>query len=156
ELGAAPPSTLIRTVVTGPDGRTRVGETHVTVPDFTSLATALAFMSNLDRVFDHTGQGSTDINYTISGTTAGGQPFTLTRGNRFADASDVSFSSIFDPMNDVDALINNDITGVSLDKVQINATMSNQVRSFHVAKVQVRRKGVWRTMSPHSLVRVKH
>lgn len=156
ELGAAPAGTLVRTSVAGPHGRSRTGETRVTVPDFASTATALGFLANLDRVFDRTGKGSADVSFTISGRTASGSRFDLARTNRYADGYDASYASIVEPANDVDALLGNEFTGVTLDRVRIDARLYDQVRSFRVAKVQVKRHGAWRTMGPESTVRVRH
>jgi hypothetical protein len=156
ELGAAPASTLVRTSVTGPNGRNRTGETRVTVPEFASTATALGFLANLDRVFDHIGKGAADVHFTISGRTASGARFRLARSNRYADTADATFASIVEPAGDVDALLDNDFTGVTLDDIRIDAKLYDQVRSFHVARVQVRRNGVWRTVSPSTTVRVRH
>jgi hypothetical protein len=128
----------------------------VSVPDFVSTATALGLLSNLDRVFDHTGKGSSSVSFTISGRTDSGAPFTLARSNRFASRGDASYESIFEPAAAVDALMENDFTGVTLDQVRISATLSDQVRAFHVARVQVRVKGAWRTVGPQSVVRVRH
>jgi len=156
ELGAAPASTLVHTVVTGPRGRSRTGDTRVSVPDFASTATALGLLANIDRVFDHTGKGSSYVRFTISGHTSTGTPFTLTRANRFADAVDASYASILEPPAAVDALLGNDFTAVTLDQVRIDASMSDQVRAFHVARVQVRVRHAWRTVGPDSVIRARH
>jgi hypothetical protein len=156
ELGAAPASTLVHTVVAGPHGRSRTGDTRVSVPEFASTATALGFLSNLDRVFDHVGKGSSSVSFTISGRTDAGSRFTLARSNRFASRGDATYESIFEPAAAVDALMENDFTGVTLDQIRISATLSDQVRAFRVARVQVRVKGTWRTVGPDSVVRVKH
>jgi hypothetical protein len=156
ELGAAPTGTLLRTVVTGPHGRSRTGDTRVTVPDFASTATLFGFLANLDRVFDHVGKGSADVNLTVTGRTDAGARFSLTRSNRFVDSADATFASVFEAANDVDAVIGNDFTGVTLGQIRIDARLSDQVRALKVAKVQVRRAGVWHTVGPDSVVAVRH
>ncbi|MDH2416421.1 SpoIVB peptidase S55 domain-containing protein [Nocardioides sp. CER19] len=156
ELGAGPATTLIHTVVTGTRGASRTGDTRVSVPEFASTATQLGLLANLDRVFDHTGKGSAYVRFTISGRTAAGARFTLTRANRFVDSADVTNAASGEPAAAVDALVNNDVTGVTLDRVSVDAALSDQVRSYRIAKAQVRVRGVWRTAGPRSVLRVRH
>ena len=156
ELGAAPPATLVRTAVTGPGGRSRTGDTRVSVPDFASTATLLGFLANLDRVFDHTGKGSALVQYTVRGHTSAGTPFTVARANRYVDTADLTFAASEEPADAVGALVDNDFTAVTLDQVRIDASLSDQVRSYRIGKVQVRVKRGWRTVGASSVVRVRH
>ena len=156
ELGAAPAATLVRTAVTGPGGRSRTGDTRVSVPDFAATATQLGFLANLDRVFDHTGKGSAFVHFTVSGHTAGGTPFTVARANRYVDNADLTFAATEEPAAAVEALVDNDFTAVTLDQVRIDASLNDQVRAYRVGKLQVRAKGRWRTVGASSVVRVRH
>jgi hypothetical protein len=154
-IGSIPDTTLVHTSVTGPRGNSRLGDTHVSVPAFTPDATAFGFLGNMDRVFDHVGKGSSLVTFTVNGETASGDPFTVVRTNRFADRNDITFASIFEAADSVYALVENEFTDVTIDSVHVSSTLSTQPRSFKVAKVQVKRDGVFRTLTNSSRIKAK-
>jgi hypothetical protein len=154
ELGDAPQTAVVTTHVTA-GTRSRTGTTYVSVPDFEADASAFGLLSNQDRVFDHVGAGSALVHFTISGTTSDGEPFTIVRTNRYANTFDVSFDTIFELGNAVFTLLQNDVTGVDIDSVDVSTTMSTQPRMFHVSQVQLKRAGVWRTLTSTSRIRAK-
>ena len=154
-IDSIPENALIHAVVTGPTGKQRTGDTHVSLPDFTAFATAFGNLSILDRTFDHIGKGSSLVHFTIDGTTAAGEPFTVVRTNRYADTFDIAFPSIFEAADSVFALVDNEFTDVDIDQVSIATTLSTQPRRFKVAKVQVRRHGIYRTLTSTSRIRAR-
>jgi hypothetical protein len=154
-LGPIPDAALIHTVVTL-GGKTRTGETHSSVPDFLPDATAFGFLTNLDRVFDHIGKGSSLVKFTITGhTKPGNKPFTVVRTNRYTNPGDITFSSMFEAADDVAALVFNEFTDVTIDTVNVSAGLSTQPRSFKVGQVQVKVKGVWKTLGKQSVIKAK-
>ncbi len=154
-IGAIPASTLVHTVVTGPTGRTRVGDTRVSVPGFAPAATAMGFLVNQDRVFDHIGKGSSLVHFIIEGHTAAGEPFTVVRTNRYANTYDITFESIFEAADAVYSLVENEFTDVTIDQVRLSSRLSTAPRRFKVAKVQVKVDGVYRTLKSTSRVKAR-
>jgi hypothetical protein len=135
-LGQLPHTTVVESTVTSSDGNTRTGDTYVSVPDFVPDAAALAELVNQDRVIDRVGPGSSLVHFTVDGTTANGEPFTLVRTNRFADSFDISFDSIFEAYDDLYTLLNNRFTGVTINSVKFTTQINAVDREFGLAKVE--------------------
>jgi hypothetical protein len=154
-LGQYPDTTLVHSVVTLTGGSTRTGDTFVSVPDFLPDLTALAEVANQDRVFDRLGSGSALLHFTVSGTTAAGEPFTLVRTNRFASADDISFESILEMADDVAAIVNNDFTDVTISDIRITTTMNPVNRAYIVGKVERKVGTSFVRLTDSSVVRAK-
>ncbi len=154
-LGQLPDTTLVHSVVSMTDGSTRTGDTYVSVPDFLPDATALAELANQDRVFDRAGQGSSLVHVIIDGTTAGGEPFTLVRTNRFASPDDISFESVFEMYDDVAAIIGNDFTDVTVDSVRIATAMDPVNRAFSVGKVERKSGATYTRLVASSVIKAR-
>ena len=91
-LGPAPTPVVVTSHVTDDGGAPDAGETDVNrTNDTPDLATA-HLLANVDSTIDRLGGGRMSLGWTVTGT-AGGEPFSLTRNNRFADSSDISFAS---------------------------------------------------------------
>ena len=135
-LGDVPVATLVHSMVSMAGGASRTGDTYVSVPDFLPTATALAELGNQDRVFDRLGPGSSLVHFTVDGTTAAGEPFTLVRTNRFASTDDISVESVFEASDDVAAILQNRFTDLTIDAVRITTELSPVDRAFFVGKVE--------------------
>ncbi|QLQ09351.1 MAG: hypothetical protein HZY75_01825 [Nocardioidaceae bacterium] len=115
-LGTLPETTLVRTDVTY-GNKNRVGDTYVSAPDYLSTVSLYSNFGAVNKVFDRTGKGTALIKYTIKGETAAGKPFTVNRTNRYADNFDITFAAIWDAAMDIDTVLLNDFTDVTIDDV---------------------------------------
>ena len=150
-----PETALVHHDLTLATGRTRTGDTHVSVPEFLPDATFLAQLVNQDRLMDRIGRGSSRVHFTVTGTTRQGEPFTLVRTNRFASGFDVSAESAFEAADMVFALTENEFTDIDIDDVRFNTTMSTANRFFRVGRVEQKIGTSYRTLGQRSVVRAK-
>jgi len=95
ELGDAPPSALITSDTAAVDtGRTNAGETEVVQQDAFPFIAYLHTAANIDSTFDLIGRGSAELEWTVSGTRRFGEPWTMTRTNRFVSFNDIAFGAV--------------------------------------------------------------
>ncbi|HSV39620.1 MAG TPA: hypothetical protein VLI04_12765 [Nocardioidaceae bacterium] len=151
-LGEVPETVQVVTTVHS-GGRSREGTTYVSVPMFAPDGAAFGLLSNQDRVFDRIGGGSALVHFTISGTTAEGEPFTVVRTNRYANTFDISFDTIWEVGNAVWSLNENDLVGIDIDNVDVTSTMSSKARMFRVGQIQIKSGGVWKTLTSDSVIK---
>jgi hypothetical protein len=96
-VGADPATSPVTSTVTDLDsGRTRHGASYAVFPDFLPFLAFEHLFQNIDVTIDRIGQGSSAVDYTISGTRDGGAPWELTRSTRYASRFDISFDSILE------------------------------------------------------------
>lgn len=94
ELGAGPEGSPITSTVTDLDlGRTRSGRSDAVFPEFLPFLAYTHLLQNVDVTIDRIGAGSSEIEYTISGTRDAGASWELTRSTRYASPDDISFES---------------------------------------------------------------
>jgi hypothetical protein len=138
DLDQGPALVPVRSTIRNVDtGRRRVGETRAA--DKTQLPglTAFGLLANYDAVFDEIGDGRANTDWTITGRRAGGKPFTLTRGNKFASRGDIAFEAAADPALAVDTLLTNEFEPVSIDRVDFRSTVSSVYRDYTITKMEV-------------------
>ena len=153
-LDRIPEATLVRGVATlTTTGKTRTGDTHVSVPEYLPDVTLLAQLTDQDRVFDRIGPGSSLVHFTIDGHTPDGEPFTLVRTNRFASPYDVSVESTFEAADDVYAINSNNFTDVTIDEVRISTQLNPADRVFSVGKVERKIGTTYTTLTNSSVVK---
>ena len=79
----------------------------------------------------------------------------MVRTNRYANTYDISFDTIWEVGDAVWALTENDLVDVDIDSVEVTSTMSGKARMFRVGQVQLKKDGVWRTISSDTRIRAK-
>jgi hypothetical protein len=118
-LGADAPASPVTSTVTDLDsGRTRQGASYAVFPDFLPFLAFEHLFQNIDVTIDRVGQGSSAVDYTISGTRDGGRTWELTRSTRYASRFDISFDSILElsfTAEVLQAFDGEDITVTSID-----------------------------------------
>ncbi len=67
--------------------------------------------------------------WTVTGT-AGGEPFSLTRNNRFADPSDISFASTDEMFGYLATIVQNPFTEVKFNTIDMTAAVQSQFRQY--------------------------
>ena len=80
-------------------------------------------------MIDRLGGGRMALGWTVTGT-AGGEPFSLTRNNRFADSSDISFASTDEMFGYLATIVQNPFTEVKLNTIDITAAVQSQFRQY--------------------------
>ncbi|HZC72897.1 MAG TPA: hypothetical protein VE442_19525 [Jatrophihabitans sp.] len=154
-LDEFPDTALVESNVTDVStGKTRTGDTDVSLPDYLPDVALFAEVNNQDVVIDRVGAGSSLVHFTVDGT-AGGVPFTLVRTNRFASSFDISFESVFEMYEDLYKLINNKFSDVTIDSVRITTEMDKADRAFSVGKVERKAGTRWVTLNRGSLFKAK-
>jgi SpoIVB peptidase S55 len=135
-LGAGPdPIPVTSTVSAAGTGLTRTGTTRVNADvDLPSLA-AIHLLSNLDRTVQKIGEGTSVVRWTVTGTTAGGRAFTLTRPNRFASRFDITFDSTFELLDFLSLLQAQPFEEVRFSDVTITASADELFRRYRIDKV---------------------
>lgn len=138
DLTRTPDTTTVTTVIDDADtGASRTGTTQVSDPD--SLAGLLAdiVFAGQDAVFDEWGDGVATSDWTISGTRAGGLPFSVSRSNSWASRDDVTIDPAFDLAYAADQLLTNDYENVTIDNVTFGSTMKTKYHQRHITSMAV-------------------
>jgi hypothetical protein len=143
-LGTAPRSTNVRSVVTSnTTGVSRTGTTSIYDHRFIPDATAIHLVSNLDRVAQKIGEGSTTIGWEVRGTTASGTPFMLARSNKYASLQDVTFESTLELVGQLSVIQSNRFTDPRFDSISLTASTNEQYRAYTVTRLEVRKNGAY-------------
>ena len=115
--------------VTDDGGAPDAGETDVNrTNDTPDLATA-HLLANVDSAIDRLGGGRMSLGWTVTGT-AGGEPFSLTRNNRFADPSDISAASTDEMFGYLATIVQNPFTEVKFNTIDMTAAVQSQFRQY--------------------------
>lgn len=137
-LTKTPTGTNVTTTIRDLDnGKKRTGTTLVV--DEPSLAglVAGATWANQDAVFDEWGDGTASSSWTISGTRAGGAPFSISRSNTWASRGDVTIDPVYEVASATDALVNNDDEDVTVDNVTVGQSLATTFRQSHITRMRV-------------------
>lgn len=134
--GQIPDLVPITSDVANPDlGTSRAGRTDVARQDLLAFLAPFHLLLNHDRVFDRIGGGSSDVSWTISGTRASGQEFTLARRNMYYSPWDISFDSIFELESHLFLIQDNPFETVRIDKVELDSTITQRNLSATITRV---------------------
>lgn len=154
DLTRTPALTPIRSTIRNLDnGTRRRGQTLAADRQQLPALTAFGLLSNYDATFDEIGGGRAGVDWTITGRRAGNRPFTLTRGDKFASPSDVSFEAAVDPATAVEALLYNEFEPVTIDRVSLLSGISTDYRDLSITKLEVAVNGG--TFSTPKVLQVK-
>ncbi len=122
-------------------GRSRVGTTHVTVPDFVADGLFGEFLANHERVVDGALKGTEVQEWTIRGTRPSGAEFALTWADRHTSTYDVTWTSVFGLADLVYTL--SSLPGVTISSVDVDSRATDETGSWRVSAVQQWRQGEW-------------
>lgn len=153
-LAELPPVTTVTSTVTA-EGRSGAGTTRISFQSYLADFVATSMYIVQDRVFDAYGKGTGTATWTVTGTRAGGVPFSFTRSDRFASSWDISYEVPWDLYDEVWRLQNNDFETVTIDGVTTRSDLSVGYQHYVVKSVQVRRAGVWTDLEPDKVLRLR-
>jgi hypothetical protein len=142
-LGPLPTTFDVTSTVTY-GARSRTGSSHVPMKDFNASATFYEFVANHERVMDSYGPGSELTDWTIHGRKKDGSPFTVSMGDRFTSAYDITYDAVWDIPDMVYVL--GRFPGVTLDDVSMSSTVTDDTATWKVTSVQRKVRGVWVTI----------
>jgi SpoIVB peptidase S55 len=159
--GEVPDLTPVTADITNPDlPNTRIGETDVvsalgSVDFFLDFPLIAAFSEayEQDVAFDRYGDGSSSLGWTIQGTDPDGQPFTLTRNDKFFSEYDISFASIFELYSILSILQNNKFGDISFTHVSETATITQEQLTATITRV-LSASSLQPRLAVHSTLRV--
>jgi hypothetical protein len=119
-------------------GRARSGATQVNVPDLLPGLSLGAVLTNTDRLFDRFAGGRSAVTYTVTGTRAGGQRWTLTRSDVAADTLDLSFASAVGVAEGVSAVQTNRFEEVKVTGITVDTDLDAVYRDYTVERAFTR------------------
>jgi hypothetical protein len=128
---------LTTNITNGDTGQKRIGTTQVVDQSYLSTALLYGVWNNYATTLDEFGDGVATGDWTISGTRAGGAPFSVSRANRFADQEDVTNPPAFDVAEAADALISNEFEPVTINSVTFDSTAATKFDQLSITKVAV-------------------
>jgi hypothetical protein len=148
ELGAVPASSFAVTSTLRADGAAAVtGSTTGVYQPWTANIAALHLQSNIVKALGAEGAGSAALTFTITGTRAGGKPFTLVRADHYSDSADLSFTAA-DSLNTlVTSLVEQPFEPLTITGVQITGSVSSTVKQYRVTGLKVKKRGQWVTLT---------
>ena len=142
DLGDMPSVIPVTSSVTALNtGQSRNGETNVVISEPLPYLAFLHLLSNIDSAFDEIGGGSSDLEWTVTGTDSDGEPWTLTRSNQFASDWDISIESAFELYFQLYVLYYNDFEEIEFTGVDVTATVDDEVRQYKIVKTLVSKNG---------------
>jgi hypothetical protein len=142
--GAIPDLTPVTAAVTNTDiPKVRIGETdvvtHLDLPeiDFLDLPfiAALSEVFEQDVAFDRFGDGSSALQWKIEGTGPDGEPFTLSRDDKFFSPFDATFESFFELYPILETLQNNKFGDITFTHVSQTGTITQDQLTSSITKV---------------------
>ncbi|MGH2774267.1 MAG: SpoIVB peptidase S55 domain-containing protein [Actinomycetota bacterium] len=135
-LGATPHLRTINSSVSAPDiGRAEEGSSQGVTDDIVPILGFFHLYSNIDSTFDSIGEGSSQVEWMVTGLTESGEPWTLSRSNLYSSGFDISIESSFEVLNQLSRLLNNRFTEIDFDSVELNATVEEGRSGYRIGKV---------------------
>jgi hypothetical protein len=138
-----------RTVAERPDGSlvSDTGTTNVAYSDYVPFISFIHGYANMDFLLDrYFSPGSSVLTWTVD-MTHKGRSYRLRRSNQFNARWDVSVESMEEPWLQLERLAGNRFGKVRFDGIGLDTRVVDQQRHWKVARLQVRRNGLWHEAS---------
>ena len=136
-LGSAPDAIPITAAATLA-GAARTGTTRVNMPAQLPGLSLGAVLTNTDRLYDRIAGGRSSVAFTVTGTRAGGERWTLGRSDIVADEFDLAFASAVGLADAVTALQANRFEEVEVTGVEVETDLDAVYRDYTVERVTAR------------------
>jgi hypothetical protein len=135
-LGQGPERIPITSTVTAPDsGNTRQGRTDALLTENVPFLAPYHLFSNIMVTLDRFGEGSSEVAWTVTGTTESGQPFELTRSNMFASEYGIEWESVSELESFLYQISSNDFEEVTFGSVDMSATVEDDIKRLTITDV---------------------
>jgi hypothetical protein len=139
-LGAVPSMISITSNVTSTsNNNSRQGTTQALLSEAVPFLTFAHMFSNIDVVFDQIGEGSSELTWTVRGTTESGEEWELNRSNLYISEFDISFESLFELEGQLYELYTNNFEEIDFTSVDVSAAVHADLRYYTIKKVKVAR-----------------
>jgi len=136
--GAMPLVTKVRSHIVNPDiGKERTGTTAVVYQPWLYYIASFALLVNEDAVHDRIGDGTTTLEWTISGRDESGDRWSLTRDNMYFSEWDTTIYSIFELWDELWAIQRNRFQDVRVKDVDIEGEVTQEHKVVDIRKVEV-------------------
>ena len=141
-IGALPATIPITSTVTATNNNnTREGKTEGLLSEAIPFLAVFHMLTNIDVVFDEVGEGSSELTWTVTGTTESGEEWELNRSDMFISDYDISYDSIFELEGQLFTLYNNEFDEIRFTSVDVDATIHEEVRQYAISDLKVARNG---------------
>ena len=141
--GPLPPAAAVTaTAVDSDSGKTQGGETDFfkqSIGPFSlfSFYGPFAVLGEQDTAFDEIGAGSDSVTWSVTGTTADGEQFTLDRSNTSWSPYDASFQGVIDMLNILEVIANNRFTQVTFTGLHADSTITNDQLTSKITQAAI-------------------
>jgi hypothetical protein len=139
-FGDRPATTLVTDYLAYGD-RSRVGKSRVSVKGYAAAVSFYEQLANHDRVLDGIVPGTEFVKSTLLGHDGSGHSFTIKLRDRYTSPEDIAFESPWDVADQIAVIAA--IRGVTIDRVYIASSVSDDTSTYAVAGVQQYRAGQW-------------
>jgi hypothetical protein len=149
-LGKIPTSIPIRSTMTDATiGKSRDGATGLAAMQILPDITASHLITNMETVTLGDTAGTALLGYTIQGHTSAG-PFTVHFTSRYADPTDYTFGAAFPLFLTIGTLTANPFRPVTVDSVNMTASLNEHYNAYTLQAVQVNQAGTWVAVDPNN------
>jgi len=156
--GATPPATVVTSHLAASNGNQRTGHTTITQQiyrDDIPWLTIMHLYNNEQRVFDASAKGSANLRMTVDLVRSNGTHLKYTRSDTYADASDITYETLWDVYRDVWRIVSNKFADVRVTDVHLQGKLDQAYRAFQLGTVQRYQDGHWTTIKPGSTIQAK-
>jgi SpoIVB peptidase S55 len=135
-LGPGPQLRAIDSSVSVPHlNRSQDGDSRAVTDDIVPTIAFYHLFGHIDTTFDTIGEGNSQVEWTVTGTTEDGDPWTLNRTNLYSSNFDISTESSFEVMNQLASVLDNRFTEIDFTGVSLDATVNEGRSGYRIAKV---------------------
>lgn len=140
-LGPGPVTIPVSSTVVASGGQ-RDGVTEIIAEEAIPFLSFLHLLTNIDSTRDQISEGTSTMAWTLTGTTESGEPFSLTRDNRFAGSFDVAFDTLIELQAYLFLLLRNGFEEVSVSGLDADVSIEDTFARYTLGKVEVSNDGV--------------
>jgi hypothetical protein len=141
-LGVLPPSFPVIARVRDLDlGVTRTGTTQVTSADWMSYVAPQHLYADLITTTDREGAGTALVRYRVTGTRAGGAPWSLDISDRLTSGGSIQFEAAYRLDSLLYRLTTSTAEAISIGHVRADATVQEAIHAAQIVRVRVSRNG---------------
>lgn len=135
-LGVAPDLRDLTSSVTASNlGKTREGSSQGVTDDIVPILGFYHLFTNIDSTFDEIGEGSSGVEWTVTGSREDGDPWALTRSNVYSSRYDISIDSSTELFGQLITLLENRFTEIDFSDVDVEATVTDEPSGYRIGKV---------------------
>lgn len=160
-LGAAPEATEVHSVSTLGDEEPVVGTTYISLRPLMPTYLAFSAVSVEDRALSVNmnswfgALGSDLVYWTVQGVRADGSPFSMSRLDRFASATDVAYTWPWALHDELNQLLNNETETVTITSVSTTSQTDPEYQHLVIAGLEKRVSGAWRPVTSRKALQVR-